>query len=74
MTKKSPKNFQEKISKMDFESSMIRLEEIVEILSSEKINLNSMIELYEEGIALKEFCGQRLDEAKMKIEVISKKK
>ena len=73
MTKKSPKNFQAKISKMSFEEAMERLEEVVEILSSEKINLDSMMELYEEGTALKEFCGKRLEESKMKIEVISKK-
>lgn len=73
MTKKLSKSLQDKISKMDFESAAARLEEIVETLSSEKINLDSMIELYEEGTALKEFCGQRLEEAKMKIEVISKK-
>lgn len=58
---------------MDFESAAIRLEEIVEILSSEKINLDSMVDLYEEGMALREHCGKRLDEAKMKIETISKK-
>ena len=73
MTKKSPKNFQDKISKMDFESAMARLEDIVETLSSEKINLNSMIDLYEEGTALKEHCAARLEEAKMKIETITKK-
>lgn len=73
MTKKSPKNFQEKVAKMDFESAMARLEEIVETLSSEKINLNSMIDLYEEGSALKEHCAAKIEEAKMKIEVIAKK-
>lgn len=73
MTKKSPKNFQEKIAKMDFESAVARLEEIVETLSSEKINLDSMVELYEEGVALKDHCSKRLEEAKMKIEVIGKK-
>lgn len=73
MTKKSPKNFAEKVSKMDFESAASRLEEIVEILSSEKINLDSMIDLYEEGMALKDHCSKRLEEAKMKIETIAKK-
>ncbi len=71
MTKKSVKNSPEKIAKMDFESAMARLEEIVEILSSQKINLDSMIELFEEGTALKEHCNKRLEESKMKIEVIS---
>lgn len=73
MTKKSTKNFQEKISKMDFEPAIARLEEIVETLSSEKINLDSMIDLYEEGTALKDHCSKRLEEAKMKIETIAKK-
>ncbi len=52
---------------------MTRLEEIVEILSSQKINLDSMIDLHEEGSALKEHCAKRLEEAKMKIEVVGKK-
>lgn len=73
MATKSTKFSAEKVAKMDFESASARLEEIVEILSSEKINLDSMVDLYEEGMALKEHCTKRLDEAKMKIETISKK-
>ncbi len=72
-TKPSSKNFEKKISKMSFESAMTRLEEIVEILSSQKINLDLMIELYEEGNFLREHCSKRLDEAKMKVEIVSKK-
>lgn len=60
-----------KISKMSFEESLERLEEIVEILSSQKVNLDLMIELHEEGNLLKQHCAKRLDEAKMKIETIS---
>ena len=73
MTKSPAKKFHAKIAKMSFEEAMERLEEIVEILSSEKINLDSMVDLYEEGTALKEFCGKRLEESKMKIDIISKK-
>ncbi|MDX2083396.1 MAG: exodeoxyribonuclease VII small subunit [Rickettsiales bacterium] len=73
MTKKPAKNFTRKLAEMDFESAMTRLEEIVEILSSQKINLNSMIDLYEESNILKEYCQTRLQEAKMKIETITKK-
>ena len=69
---KSNKNLEVKIAKMSFEDAIVRLEEIVEILSSEKINLDQMIELYEEGDALKKHCAARLGEAKMKIEVIEK--
>jgi exodeoxyribonuclease VII small subunit len=70
MTEKPLKSFEKKISKMSFEDAMMRLEEIVETLSSQKINLDSMIELHEEGTALKEHCTKRLEEAKMKIETI----
>ena len=55
------------------EANLARLEEIVEILSSQKINLDSMIEMHEEGSALKEHCAKRLEEAQMKIETVSKK-
>ena len=64
------KNPHNKVSKMSFEDAMMRLEEIVEILSSQKINLDSMIKLHEEGNALKEHCAKRLEEAKMKIEMV----
>lgn len=62
-----------KINKMDFETALARLEEIVEILSSEKINLDSMIETYEEAIMLKDFCNKKISEAQLKIETIEKK-
>lgn len=61
------------IAKMNFESAMTRLEEIVEIMSSQKINLDSMIEMHEEGALLKAFCEEKLAEAKLKIETVSKK-
>lgn len=62
------------ISKMSFESAISRLEEIVETLSSQRINLDSMISLHEEGVLLKEFCEQKLADAKLKIETVSKTK
>lgn len=67
-------NFESKISKMSFEEAMARLEEIVEKLSDQKINLDLMIELYQEGDLLKKHCAKRLEEAKMKIETIEKEK
>ena len=73
MTKDSTKNPAKKVSKLSFEEAATRLEEIVETLSSEKVDLNSMIELYEEGNALREHCQKMLDEAKMKIEIVGKK-
>ena len=70
MSNISEKNVVKKINKMSFEDSMARLEEISQILSSQKINLDQMIELYEEGNSLKEHCASRLEEAKMKIEKV----
>ncbi len=67
------KNFNEKITKMDFETALARLEEVVETLSSQKVDLNVMVDLYEEGNALREHCSKKLEEAKMKIDIITKK-
>jgi exodeoxyribonuclease VII small subunit len=72
MTEKFIRNFEKKVAKMNFEAAMARLEEIVEILSSQKISLNSMIEMHEEGNALKEHCAKMLEAAKMKIEIVTK--
>jgi len=66
------KNLEARISKMSFESAMTRLEEITEILTAEKINLDQMIDLYEEGDLLRRHCAARLGEAKMKIDIIEK--
>ncbi len=70
MTNLSEKTNAKKIVKMSFEEALQRLEEISQILSSQKINLEQMIELYEEGTALKDHCNARLEEAKLKIEKI----
>ncbi len=72
MTKSNiAKNLKAKISEMSFEEALARLEKIVEILSSDQINLEEMINLYQEGDILKQYCAKRLEEAKMKIEIIT---
>lgn len=58
------------IEKLDFESALSKLEEIVEKLGSGKVNLEEMVELYQEGIALKDHCTKKLADAKMKVEEI----
>lgn len=73
-TIQNDKNNLKKIAKMSFEEALARLEEVAQILSSQKINLEQMIDLYEEGNALREHCSLRLEEAKMKIEKISLEK
>ncbi|MFZ9470807.1 MAG: exodeoxyribonuclease VII small subunit [Rickettsiales bacterium] len=74
MTNLSEKTNTKKIVKMSFEEALQRLEEISQILSSQKINLEQMIDLYEEGTILKDHCNSRLEEAKLKIEKIELQK
>lgn len=64
------KELEKKIAEMSFEDAIMRLEEIVETLSSKKIGLDLMIQLNEEGNILKKHCSKKLDEAKMKIEIV----
>ncbi len=59
---------------MSFEQAIARLEEVVEMLSADNIDLDKMIELYQEGEMLKKHCQIRLDEAKMKVEIVGGKK
>lgn len=73
MTKNTKTALEKKVASMTFEDAMTRLEAIVEELSSQKLNLDAMIDLHEEGGVLKDHCNDRLEKAKMKIETISKK-
>jgi exodeoxyribonuclease VII small subunit len=61
------------IEKLDFETSLSKLEEIVEKLGNGKVNLEEMVDLYEQGISLKEHCSKKLTDAKMKVDVLIKK-
>ena len=61
------------LDKIDFETALARLEEIVEKLGSQKVGLEEMIGRYEEGVTLQEHCSRKLNDAKMKVAVILKK-
>lgn len=54
----------------DFESAMKRLEEIVKILERGELPLASLLEMYEEGVKLQNFCQEKLDEAERKVEIL----
>jgi len=56
----------------DFESALLRLEEIVKKLDSGDLPLASLLEAYEEGITLSRFCHAKLEEAERKVEILSK--
>ena len=64
MNKKSEKNF---------ESALKRLEQISDLLENEETPLEESIKLFEEGIELKEYCEEKLKSAKVKIDKIVKK-
>ncbi len=56
-----------------FEDSMKRLDEIVEQLEEDKLPLDRMIALYEEGVGLARACGEKLEAAEQKVRLIAKK-
>jgi len=52
---------------------MKRLDEIVEQLEEDKLPLDKMIALYEEGVSLARACGEKLEAAEQKVKLIAKK-
>lgn len=66
-------NDNKKISEMTFEEALAELEKIVAKLEGGKESLESAINDYEYGNALREYCEKRLAEAKLKIDKIVKK-
>lgn len=61
-----------KSQKQTFELSLKRLEAIVGALENGDVPLDKAIELYEEGIGLSKFCGERLKETELKLKKLSK--
>ena len=55
---------------VNFESSMMRLEEIVRALESGTEGLDSALKLYEEGVGLVRSCSETLDKAEMSIKML----
>jgi exodeoxyribonuclease VII small subunit len=58
--------------KGSFESSLKRLEEIVDSLEAGKVSLDEAVELYEEGIRLSRECAERLKATELKIRKLAK--
>ena len=58
--------------KFVFEEALTRLEEIVDQLSKGDAPLDKSLELVEEGTALIKKCGQALDQAEQKVELLVK--
>ena len=61
-----------KTQKGSFESSLKRLEAIVESLEGGKVPLDEAVELYEEGIKLSRECAEKLKSTELKIRKLAK--
>ena len=57
--------------KLNFESSMARLEEIVSLLEKGDAPLEKAMSLFEEGAGLLRECTRQLDEAEQKVTLLT---
>ena len=57
--------------KETFEQNMERLEQIVRAMERGDVPLEESLKLFQEGTALVQSCGKLLDDAEMKINLIS---
>lgn len=57
--------------KLDFESAMARLEEIVSLLEKGEAPLEQAMALFEEGAKLLRECTKQLDEAEQKVTLLT---
>jgi exodeoxyribonuclease VII small subunit len=64
-------NANKDIEKLSFEEALAQLEKIVGQLESGEAPLETSIELYERGTALKAYCEARLKAAEAKVEKIT---
>ena len=53
------------MAEINFEKSILRLEEIVEALESGEADLDDAIKLYQEGIDLCNKCSKKIEKAKL---------
>jgi len=55
---------------MTFEESIVRLEEILKLLEGDKVDLETALSQYEEGVSLLKNCHGILESAHQKIKVL----
>ncbi len=53
-----------------FEGGLRRIEEILDLLGKKQADLSAALALYEEGIDLLNRCGEILDKAEQKVEIL----
>lgn len=59
-------------TKITYEEAIVRLEEIVELLSNGNVSLDESLKLYEESTKLASLCNSYLEKAKIKITELSR--
>ena len=62
------------MAEIKFEEALKRLEKIVDQLEKGELSLDEALKIYQEGIELSRQCAERLDNAKKKIDLLSKNK
>ncbi|MBN1913355.1 MAG: exodeoxyribonuclease VII small subunit [Candidatus Omnitrophica bacterium] len=62
------------MAEMKFEESLKKLERIVDELEKGGLSLDEALKKYQEGIELSRTCSARLENARKKIEVLTKNK
>lgn len=58
------------MSKVNFEKSLLRLEEITQKLESGELSLDESLKIFEEGIKLARVCENKLTEAEQTLEIL----
>lgn len=57
---------------LKFEVALDKLESIVKKLETGESSLDDSIKMFEDGVKLSRFCGEKLDAAQRKIEILKK--
>jgi len=62
------------MAEIKFEEALKKLEKIVQELEEGELALGDALKKYQEGIQLSQLCSQRLEDAKKKVELLTKNK
>jgi len=60
-------------AKKNFESALLRLEEITRKLEDGDLSLENSLKIFNEGINLAAFCSEQLSDAQKKVELLIQK-
>jgi exodeoxyribonuclease VII small subunit len=61
----------EKDDEINFEESLLKLEELVNLLESGDLTLEESLELFEQGQRLAALCNQKLEAAALRVEQLT---